>query len=419
MNHLTVTNLNKYIKTRLESDERLKSLSVVGEVSNLKIHYTGHWYFTLKDERSRISAVMFSTYSKNVNIKITDGMKVVLKCYIGVYEQGGNYQIYVQEIEPLGLGTLYLQFEELKKTLNSQGLFSEQYKKAIPKYPTKIGVISAPQGAAIQDVMTTLRRRWPIAEIELIPTLVQGNDAANDIVNSLIIADRKGFDVIIMTRGGGSIEDLWSFNEEKVARQIFKTTTPIISAIGHETDFTIADYVADLRAPTPTAAAELATPNFRTVQNDLKVYDSRLNGAIANMLKRKSLNLEVIQQSNVFKKPELIYANKLLLLDNLRNKLILGNKENINSISKALLQFEASLKISFKHNFTLNENKFTKLLTKLDALSPLKVIERGYALVYKDGKLIKTKKELEVNDDIEVRLSDGQIKAKVINKGEE
>ncbi|MFA6936333.1 MAG: exodeoxyribonuclease VII large subunit, partial [Bacilli bacterium] len=260
-NPISVSLINRYIKDVLEKDYKLRNLSIIGEISNLKMHQSGHWYFTLKDEFSRISAVMFSSYASKVRIKIQEGMKVIVSANIGLYEQGGTYQLYVTEIIPQGVGSLYVEFEKLKKKLFDEGLFDDSNKVKIPRFCQKIGIVTAPKGAAVKDIITTIKRRWPIAELVLIPSLVQGEGAAFSIVEALDIADKLNFDVIICGRGGGSIEDLWPFNEEIVARKIYSMKTPIVSAVGHEVDYTISDFVADLRAPTPTAAAEIVTPN--------------------------------------------------------------------------------------------------------------------------------------------------------------
>lgn len=401
----------------LESDDKLRNIQVIGEISNLKIHHSGHWYLTLKDERSRISAVMFATQAKKVKIPIKDGMKVILQCDIGVYEQGGNYQLYVQSIDPIGLGSLYLEFEELKKKLHKEKLFADDHKISIPKYPYRIGVISAPQGAAIKDVLTTLNRRWPIAEVELIPTLVQGNDAAADIVKSLQIADGNAYDVIIVTRGGGSLEDLWPFNEEIVAYQIYKTKTPIIAAIGHETDFTIADYVADLRAPTPTAAAELATPSIQTVKSELFTLETRMINATDVMLRNKKQSITSLKRINIFAKPEYLYATRIMLVDSYRSKIVIAKEKYFSQFDKKFVDYKNKITNQMNRIFESQKNTFVTAITKLDAYSPLKVLERGYAIVATDQKVIKSISEIQIGEKVNIRLSDGKLEA-TINKKE-
>ena len=275
--YLTVSALTKYIKFKIDTDEHLKTVFLKGEISNYKKHSTGHLYFSLKDETSKINAIMFNRNAVNLNFEPNEGTKVLVVGRISVYEQTGNYQIYIEDMIEDGVGNLYIAFEALKEKLSKEGLFDEKYKKPIPKIPKKIGIITAPTGAAIKDILSTIKRRFPICETILFPSLVQGENAAPDIVNKLKIANSYDLDVIILGRGGGSIEDLWPFNEEIVAREIFASQIPIISAVGHEVDFTIADFVADLRAPTPTGAAELAVPNMIDLTNHIKQLTIRLN----------------------------------------------------------------------------------------------------------------------------------------------
>lgn len=283
--YLTISQINKYIKNRFEQDENLNVVYLKGEISNFKNHTTGHLYFTLKDENSRILAVMFRNNASSLTFAPIDGMKVLVKGKISCYEANGNYQIYVNEMSEDGVGNLYLEFEKLKKKLYEKGLFDQNLKKPIPKFPKKIGVITATTGAAIRDIITTINRRYRLAEIIIFPCLVQGDGAKEDIVKNLTLASDYDLDVIILGRGGGSIEDLWAFNEEIVAEAIYNSKIPIISAVGHEIDFTISDYVADLRAPTPTAAAELAVPNNIELISYIKQLELRNNKSIINLSK--------------------------------------------------------------------------------------------------------------------------------------
>ena len=324
--YVTVTQLNRDIKSVLDRVDEFKNIKITGEISNLKIHQSGHWYFTLKDETSRISAVMFASKAATVAVKVKDGVNVNLIADLGVYETNGNYQLYVTKLEPAGAGNLYLEFEKLKKKLAQEGLFSDDHKIPLPKYPSKIGVISAPKGAVVKDIITTTKRRWPYAQIVIIPTLVQGQEASKSIVNALTQADSMGFDVIICGRGGGSIEDLWPFNEEIVARAIYATKTPIVSAVGHETDYTIADFVADVRAPTPTAAAELVTPNRINLIKEVSGLMFNINSRFTNLIKISRTRINEIGLKTIFTKPELMYVNKRLNLDNLHTKLIKNNQ---------------------------------------------------------------------------------------------
>ena len=309
-NYITVTQLTKYIKYKIDNDVNLDTVYLKGEISNFKAHTRGHFYFTIKDENTRINAVMFSSNANKVKFVPTDGMKVLVSGKISVYEATGGYQIYVNEMLEDGVGNLYIAFEQLKKKLEEEGLFDISKKKKIPKIPDTIGIITAPTGAAIKDILSTIKRRWPLAKTILFPSLVQGEEAANDIV-------------IIIARGGGSIEDLWPFNEEVVARAIYELETPVISAVGHEIDFTIADFVADLRAPTPTGAAEMAVPNMKDVTNYLKQLDLRLITNISNIINIKKEYLNKLQNNFVLKNPLAIYEVKEQKFDNLYNRLLI------------------------------------------------------------------------------------------------
>lgn len=435
-NFLTVRELTVLIKYNLENDIRFKNILVKGEISNLKIHPSGHWYFTLKDKFSRISAVMFSSYAKNVKIRITEGMQVILSGSIGVYENGGSYQIYVNNIQPDGIGTLYLQFEELKRNLEKEGLFDPKYKKQLPKYPMRIGVISASSGAAIHDIFTTITRRWPISERILIPASVQGLSAAPTIVNALRLADTLNFDVIILARGGGSLEDLWPFNEEIVARAIFAMKTPVVSGVGHEVDFTISDFVSDKRAPTPTGAAEMVTPDINEIKLQVNNLKARILNNFNNILKYNKQNLNNIKTKNIFINPEFLYVNSSIILENYKNKLITNyhklannlknknlvylNKMNLlinNKISSYnyVYNFNEKLILLFNKTYTNNLNNFKINVSKLDSLSPLKVMSRGYSFVTKENKIIKSINEIKKDDELELKLVDGKIITKVID----
>ena len=435
-NFLTVRELTVLIKYNLENDIRFKNILVKGEISNLKTHPSGHWYFTLKDKFSRISAVMFSSYAKNVKIRITEGMQVILTGSIGVYENGGSYQLYVNNIQPDGIGTLYLQFEELKRNLEKEGLFDPKYKKPLPKYPMRIGVISASSGAAIHDIFTTITRRWPISERILIPASVQGLSAAPTIVNALRLADTLNFDVIILARGGGSLEDLWPFNEEIVARAIFEMKTPVVSGVGHEVDFTISDFVSDKRAPTPTGAAEMVTPDINEIRLQINNLKSRILNNFNNILKYNKQNLNNIKTKNIFVNPEFLYVNSSIILDNYKNKLITNyhklannlknknlvylNKMNLlinNKISSYnyLYNYNEKLNLLFNKIYSQNLNNFKINISKLDSLSPLKVMSRGYSYVTKENEIIKSINEVKKDDELELKLVDGKILTKVID----
>lgn len=391
--YLTVTQINKYIKYKFDRDENLNTVFLKGEISNFKNHTTGHMYFTLKDESSRILAVMFRNNAAKINFRPMDGTKVLVVGKISCYEANGNYQIYVEEMIEDGVGNLYLEFEKLKKKLSDKGYFDERLKKPIPKFPKKIGIITATTGAAIRDIITTINRRYNLANLYIFPCLVQGENAKDDIVKNIGIADTYNLDVIILGRGGGSIEDLWGFNEEIVADAIYNCNTPIISAVGHEIDFTISDFVSDLRAPTPTAAAELAVPNKIDLINYIKQMEIRATKSINNNLNLKSEKLVSLMNSYILKNPSNIYEIKMQKLDNLLDKL----SNNINNIYK------------------LKEYSFVKILNKLDALNPILTIKRGYSITKIDDKVIKDIKDVKENDIISTEINNGYIKSKVID----
>ena len=380
--YLTVIALTKYLKHKFDADEHLRKILLKGEISNLKKHSTGHYYFSLKDEYSKINAIMFSTQTKKLKFDVEDGMKVLVSGRVSVYENTGSYQIYVDGMEEDGIGNLYVAFEQLKKKLMQEGLFDEKHKKKIPKIPTKIGIITAPTGAAIKDILSTIQRRFPICETLLFPSLVQGEMASLDIEKNIKRAQNYDLDVLIIGRGGGSIEDLWPFNEENVARAIYQSQIPIISAVGHEVDFTISDFVADLRAPTPTGAAEMAVPNMRDLEKQLKQFVIRANESISKKIKYNQLLLDSITNSYILKNPNLMYENKKQYVDSLVEKLHTG------------------------------------ISHLMEMINPLHVLKRGYTLTYQDGKVVKSVDDIDRNNTIKIKMSDGQIEAKVIDIGE-
>ncbi len=407
--YLSVTSITKYLKFKLDSDEHLKTVYLKGEISNFKSHTTGHLYFSLKDETSKINAIMFSTNARKLTFTPSDGVKVLVVGRISVYEPTGNYQIYIDEMIEDGLGNLYVAFEQLKEKLSKEGLFDEKYKKPIPKIPSKIGIITAPTGAAIKDILSTIKRRFPYTENILFPSLVQGENAKEDIVKNIELANTYDLDVLIVGRGGGSIEDLWPFNEEIVARAIFNSKIPIISAVGHEVDFTIADFVADLRAPTPTGAAEMAVPDIKDVLKHLNNYKIRLNEFIYKEVKYKKLYLESIKNSYVIKNPIIMYENKKQYIDLLLeryNNYILNKvdktKQNFNVLKNNHILVNPSVLYKEKKTY------FYNLLENLQIINPLSVLKRGYSLVYKD-KLVKSVKKIKKDDKLNIRLSDGNI----------
>lgn len=413
--YLTVGAITRYLKAKFDSDDNLRVVFLKGEISNIKYHTTGHIYFSIKDETSKINAIMFSSNAKKLLFKPIDGSKVLVTGRISVYEATGGYQIYVDEMLEDGIGNLYIAFEKLKQDLSKEGLFDQKYKKPIPKIPNRVGVVTASTGAAIKDILSTIKRRYPICEVILFPSLVQGDQAAPDIVKNIKKAEEYDLDVLIVGRGGGSIEDLWPFNEEIVARAIFDCTIPVISAVGHEIDFTIADYVADLRAPTPTGAAEMAVPNISDLINNIDNLKIRLNEAILKKVNYQKLYLDSIKNSYAIKNPLIMYENKKQKLDILIDNL---NKSLLNKYDKAKHKLDI-----IKSNYILNNPsllykdkvvKLDNLIEKLELINPLGVLKRGYSLAYQDGKVINDIKNVKVNDNLLIKLHNGEINTKVI-----
>ena len=397
--YITVSQLTRYIKYKIDNDVNLNEVFLKGEISNFKAHSRGHFYFTLKDEGSRINAVMFATSTKKIKFIPTDGMKVLVTGKISVFEANGGYQIYVSDMLEDGVGNLYIAFEQLKEKLEMEGLFDPKFKKPIPKIPKRVGVVTAPTGAAIKDIISTIKRRWPLTEILLFPSLVQGEMAAADIVKQIKLSENYDLDTLIVGRGGGSIEDLWPFNEEIVARAIYECKTPVISAVGHEIDFTIADFVADLRAPTPTGAAEMAVPQYNDVVNYLNQLDIRLNS---------------IRERNLFKNPMVIYQSKEMIFDNLLDRLKYSTTSLFNIKEKQLLSIKNSYILKNPYQILDKKaNKYLQVISKLETLSPLLTLKRGYTITKVDGKVIDSALSLKKNDLFEVEFSDGVVKAEV------
>ena len=414
-NYITIGALNKYLKNLFDGDPNLQEVYLKAEISNFKAHTRGHLYFTLKDETSRINAVMFSYNVSKLKFKPIDGMKVLVKGKISVYEATGSYQIYVEEMDQDGLGNLYIEFEKLKKKLAAEGLFDSDKKKKIPKVPRKIGIVTASTGAAIKDILTTIKRRFPICETILFPSLVQGVDAAKDIVKNIEIANTYDIDTLIVGRGGGSIEDLWPFNEEIVARAIYNSKVPVISAVGHEIDFTIADFVADLRAPTPTAAAELAVPNIETINTYLETVMNRSTISINNYIDSRRQTLGGLVSSYVLKKPTAMYEikeqNLDFLIDNLNKeikKIIDNNKVRLYKTASSYVLTNPDIIYKYKMQ------NLEHIINKLDVLNPMNTLKRGYSIVKKDDKVISDIKNVCVEDMINVNVKNGIINAKVV-----
>lgn len=436
--YLTVTALTKYIKRKFDVDPHMQDVWLKGEISNYKQHSRGHMYFTLKDQNARLSVVMFAGQNRNLVFKPQEGMKVLVRGEVTVYEASGSYQMYIKEMQPDGVGSLFLAYEELKKKLSQEGLFSPEHKKALPKYPRSVGVITSPTGAAVRDIITTLKRRYPLTKIIVIPALVQGVNAAPSIVKAIQKANQlPEMDVLIVGRGGGSIEELWAFNEEAVAREIFASKLPIISAVGHETDFTIADFVADMRAPTPTAAAELAVPHINELMERLSDRKFRLHRASNKLMQTYKDRLVTLQKSYAFRFPKNLYAQKQQDLDRVLDDLEMAMKRMVERKHvkfeqlSSLLQRNHPKKQWEKEKLTLEQRtiiltklmqqllqkkqwEFQHKLTKIDGLSPLKIMNRGYSLAYQqDGTIIKSVDQAEKGDTIQVHLQDGQLACEI------
>ena len=394
---LGISEANSYIKRILVNDPILYNLKVKGEISNLKIHSSGNVYLSLKDENSKLNCVIFkSNYDKNLALK--NGTKVTASGYISVYERDGSYQLYIESIEIDGIGNLYIEFNKLKEKLSKEGLFDSKYKKVIPSIPKSIGVVTSPTGAVIRDIINVIKRRYPKVSIKLYPVTVQGDKSANDICEGIrFFNTMNNVDTIIVGRGGGSIEELWSFNEEIVAREVFKSKIPIISAVGHETDFTICDFVSDMRAPTPSAAAEIATPSLSDLEYKLNNIKNRMNMSLTNQVQidKQRLN-SVFERINNYLKSYTIKDN-IIQLDKIYDKII----------------FEV------ENNLSMEKERLTNIGAILHNLSPLATIDRGYSIIQKEGKVINSIKEIEIKDDIDIVLKDGSIECiveKIISK---
>ena len=410
-NYITVTQLTRYIKYKIDNDQNLMKICLKGEISNFKNHTRGHLYFTIKDENTRINAIMFASSAAKLKMTPQDGMKVLVTGRVSVYEATGSYQIYVDTMEEDGLGNLYIEFEKLKKKLEAEGLFDPKHKKPIPKIPNKIGIITAPTGAAIKDILSTIKRRWPICETILFPSLVQGNEAAADIVRNIELSKNYDLDVLIVGRGGGSIEDLWCFNEEIVARSIYNLDTPVISAVGHEIDFTISDFVADLRAPTPTGAAEMAVPNITDVLQRIKQLEIRSTNVINNQVKLNRQRLNKLLESYILKSPKAMYEVKEQNFDHLYERLINSYKRTIEYNNNRLILLNNNLNNSILNKLNNEKNRYLNTINKLEVLNPLLTIKRGYSITKINNKVITSKKDVKSKDKIDIEVTDGVINA--------
>ena len=457
---MTITQLNKYLKYKFDEDANLKRVYLKGEISNFKAHTRGHFYFTLKDEGSRIAAVMFQSSACKLKFMPNDGMKVLVSGRVSVYEATGGYQIYVDNMQESGIGNLYVAYEQLKKKLADEGLFDKERKRKIVKMPKKIGIVTAPTGAAIRDILTTIKRRYPIVETILFPALVQGEYAAESIAKQIEVANTYDIDTLIVGRGGGSIEDLWPFNEEIVARAIYNSRVPVISAVGHEVDFTIADFVADLRAPTPTAAAEISVVDINTVREyfynvqnrsynainniislDRKKLDKfmdsyilknpnnmyeikeqkldmlidRANKIITNKIEVNRVRLFKFSESYILNNPKMLYLNKYENFRNLYTRLNLGMDSYLSDVRLKLFKLEESYVLNNPEVlYKFLEQKLEGIISKLEVLNPLNTLKRGYAIATVSDKVISSIRDVKVDDCVEIKLKDGVLSSKVV-----
>ena len=394
-NVLTVSELNNFIKSMFDSNRLLNSVHVRGEISNFTNHRSGHYYFSLKDESGQIKAVMFRSSAMRLKFIPENGMKVTVFGSISVFQRDGVYQMYASSMQPDGVGALYLAYEQMKAKLEAEGLFDGAYKKPLPSFPEKIGVITSPTGAAVRDIINVIGRRYPLATVYVYPALVQGDGAAKTLIDGIDYFDKsKLVDTIIIGRGGGSIEDLWEFNSEALARRIFACSVPVISAVGHETDFTICDFVSDMRAPTPSAAAELAVPDVRELSVSVDAFADRSDRALMRAVERSRARLTRITDSRVM-------SDFTALTDSFATRV----KELNKNATVAYESILAEKRLSFLTN-----------VGKLDALSPLSVMSRGYSVAQKDGRTVSSVSDVEVGDVITVRVSDGSIQSVVESK---
>lgn len=395
----SVTEINEYIKWLIDGEMQLQDIYVVGELSNFKKHTTGHCYFSLKDEKSEIRAIMFSSNARRLNFNPENGLKVIVHARVGVYAQGGSYQLYVDSMQPDGIGSLYLAYEQLKEKLSKEGLFDERYKKPIPRYPKKIGVITSPTGAAIRDIINVTKRRYPCVQLVVFPTLVQGPDAPAELTRAVEYFNLSNdVDTIIIGRGGGSIEDLWAFNDESLARAIFRSKIPVISGVGHEIDYTICDFVADIRAATPSAAAEIATPDIKDINNILNGFNYRVSNAFIGLIGSYRSKLDDLAKSKVFLKPETMLDVPKMRFSTIAEK----------------------LESSIKAQYASKKAQFAEINGKLAMLNPMSVISRGYGAVFKNnGSVIKSVNDVAEGEEISIKISDGRLNATINSREEE
>lgn len=434
---LSVSQLNRSIKMLLERDSQLQDVWVRGEISNFTHHSSGHMYFTLKDDQSRLKVVMFASYNRFLRFLPKNGTKAIVRGSISAFERDGAYQLYAREMQPDGIGSLYLAFEQLKEKLAAEGLFATERKRTLPRFPKRVGVVTSPTGAAIRDIFTTIRRRYPQADIVLAPAIVQGVEAPLSIVKAIRNINREtGIDVLIVGRGGGSIEELWAFNDEQVARAIASSLIPVISAVGHETDVTIADFVADVRAATPTAAAELAVPHYLEWLERVTQLDTRMQRAMRQRTLQERKRLDGLSQSYAMRQPQRRLEEAAQRLDSVQlrmkqsmKQLMRLRREQYSRLSEQMKRYRISEQLNERHakvmtlrsrldarmrqQWQQKQLQFASRLAQLDALSPLKVMQRGFSLVYSGDQLVKSVNQFASGDELVVRLSDGSATARV------
>ena len=438
--YVTVSALTKYIKYKFDKDPHLGRVYLTGEISNFRLRPT-HQYFSLKDENAIISATMFQSAFKKIQFRPEEGMKVLVIGKVSVFEKSGQYQINIEHMEPDGVGALYLAYEQLKKKLEAEGLFSLP-KKPIPQFPKKIAILTSESGAVIQDIQTTVARRFPIVQLVLYPTVVQGVHAVNSILKNLDLVEKEDYDVVIIGRGGGSIEDLWAFNEEPVVRRVAELSIPVISSVGHETDTTLIDFVSDMRAATPTAAAEIATPVLMEIHQQLRNLQTRLEQALSRQLQIKRERMQALANASIFQNPERIYQVYQQRVDQLemrlqqmmqqsvqhkrqqllknQHRLELGSPSRRVQTEKQVLQYLAK-RLEQAQGQLMKDKKqqFQRVIQQLDLLSPLKIMNRGYGILQQEETIIKSVDQLEVNQELTIQLVDGTVRSKVtsVEKG--
>ena len=411
---LTVSQLNTYIKSVFDQDYRLRNILVTGEISNFTEARSGHLYMTLKDDKSALKAVMFRGSAMRLKFRPENGMKVIAFGSVSVYEAGGQYQLYLNDLQPDGLGSLNLAFEQLKEKLSKEGLFDPARKKPLPVYPKRIGVVTSPTAAAFQDICNVLRRRWPMAEVVLSPTLVQGLEAPAQIARALQLLDREDVDVIIAARGGGSMEDLWAFNDETVARTVAACEHPVVSGVGHETDFTIIDFVADLRAPTPSAAAELCTPDWYDESDRILACSNHMRSSLQNRLNSERTRLSTLETSNVLRSFDSLVNEKRLKIDQLTERMARNVAEQVRREGMRLDRATITLDHAMTDRVNAERSRLSKAAAKMEAFDPFAVLARGYSIAETDeGVIVKTVGDVKPNDKLHVRVSDGTVHAVV------